>query len=141
MRPGHAGPGGGEPLPATAPAGLLSFSCGIPERGAGERAERNRGSGASRQSVGKLGSSVGERKVPSPLLALGVGESWFLFLVFSVSVANSRAFGARVTDVAEPPLPGAAGRPLRGAGTPREPPGPKLEGAGGARGRRTRARA
>lgn len=80
------------------------------------------------RSAGKLGSPAGEREAPSPLPTLGVGESWFLFLVFFFFFClycKLLGFGARATDAAEPPLPGAAGRPLRGAGTPREPPGPK----------------
>lgn len=79
--------------------------------------------------------------MPSPLLTLGVGESWFLFLgffFFFCLYCKLSGFGARVTDVAEARLPGATGRPLRGAGTPWEPPGPKLGAAGGACGCRMR---
>lgn len=46
-------------------------------------------------SLGKLGSSVKEHELPSPLPTLGVGESWFLFLFFSVSITNSWALGPR----------------------------------------------
>lgn len=49
----------------------------------------DQGSGASRQSVGKLSSSMGECEVPSPLLTLGVGESWFLFLFFFLSLLQT----------------------------------------------------
>lgn len=84
-----------------AAAGLLSFSFGIQERGAGEQAEMRgeerrgdeRGSGVSWWSLGKLSSSVKEHELLSPLPTLGVGESWFLFLVFSVSITNSWALG------------------------------------------------
>lgn len=65
--------------------------------------------------------------MPAPLPTRGVGESWFLrFLVFFCLYCKLLGFGARATDVAEPPLLGAAGRPLCGAGTPRELPAPKL---------------
>lgn len=119
MRPGCASPGGGELLLGCSPFPLASSSVGLASKQRGEE----QGSG---MSWWKLGSSVKEHEVLSLLPTLGVGESWFLFLVFFCLYCKLLGFGTKVTTEAKLPLLGAAGRLLRGAGTPWEPPRPQL---------------
>lgn len=110
-----------------AAAGLLSFSFGIQERGAGERVERRRAGlwhvlvepGETRLICERARVAISP---PNP----GGRRILVSLLVFFCLYYKLLGFGTKATAETEPPLSGAAGRPLCGAGTPREPPGPQL---------------
>lgn len=107
-----------------------SSSSGSLERraGAGERAVR---SGALSSSAQRGEAQLSRGRVRGSVFPPRLFGGWRILvslLGFSVSIANSRVLG---TAAAKPPLQGAAGWALRGAGTPWEPPGPELEGEGG----------
>lgn len=115
-----------------AAAGLLSFSFGIQERGAGEQAEM-RGEERRRAGLWRVLVEPGETQLICERARVAIsppdpgGRRILVSLLgFFCLYYKLLGFGTRATAEAKSPLPGAAGRPLRGAGTPREPPGPKL---------------
>lgn len=103
-----------------AAAGLLSFSFGIQERGAGEKMERRR---AGLWDVLVETQLICERARVAMSPPDPGGRRILVSLCFFCLYCKLLGFGTKVTACL---LPGAAGRPLRGAGTPWEPPGLQL---------------
>lgn len=109
-----------------AAAGLLSFSFGIQERGAGVQAERRAGLWVVPVEPGETQLICERARVTISLPNHGGRRVLVSLLGFFCLYCKLLGFGTKVTAEAESPLPGAAGRPLCGAGTPQEPPGPQL---------------
>lgn len=109
-----------------AAAGLLSFSFGIQERGAGEQVERRRAGlwhvlvepGETRLIRERARVTISP---PSP----GGRRILVSLLGFFCLYCKLLGFGTKVT-LRLSPARGSCRKALRGAGTPREPPGPQL---------------
>lgn len=125
MRPGCASPGGGELLLGCSPFPLASRSVGLASK---RRGEERRRAGLWRVLVepGETQLICERARVAISPLDPGGRRILVSLLGFFCLYYKLLGFGTRATAEAKPLLPGAAGRPLRGAGTPREPPGPKL---------------